>query len=586
MRGAVGTEELRAPPPAEALAAWARACGERSAGAPEIVRLEDALGRVSHGPVRALRSSPAYPAAAMDGIAARATDAAEAPADLTAFAVVDTGDPLPARYDTVVAREELELDGEVARVAAPPARGQHVRPVGEDVAAGELLFAPGHRLGPFDLALAAAGGHGELAVRRPPTVTILPTGDELRPAGTPLADGELADTNSIMLEAQAREAGFRTVRGAILPDDADRLAAAVEQAAASSDLVLLVAGTSAGRHDLAPDVLRRCGSIVARGVAMRPGHPAVLAVVDGTPVMGCPGYPVSAALAFDRLARPLLERRDDEQPAAPAVLGTAMTSKRGVLEHVRVATGRVDGRRVAVALRRGASVLSALARADGIVTVPAGVEGLPAGAEVRVEPLRGAAPDRLLIAGPPDRALDHLLVACAEAGLAATLCEMPAADALALATDRGCHAAWVYDTAAGGPLSVVDIAEREVGIAVAEGDQLGIGGLADLARPDVRAVGGPSAPEGAIPMRCDDAAIDAVVRGHADCAFAGVHASRTARLVVRPTGRVRLGLAIRHDARRREPALAALLELIAGAGFAAALAADGHVPARDPARAA
>jgi len=579
--------ELHAAPPAEALSAWVRACGERPPGAPEIVRLEDALGRVSHGPVRALRSSPAYPAAAMDGIAVRAADAAHAPAELAAFAIVDTGDALPAPYDTVLPHEEIELDGAVARVAAAPPRGNHVRAVGEDVAAGELLVPPGRRLGPFDLALAAAAGHGELTVRRPPTVTIIPTGDELRPAGTQLADGELADTNSIMLEAQAREAGFRTVRGEILPDDADRLAAAVEQAAAASDLVLLVAGTSAGRHDLAPEVLRRCGSIVVRGVAMRPGHPAVLAVVDGTPVMGCPGYPVSAALAFDRLARPLLERADAEQPTAGAVLAAPLTSKRGVRQHVRVATGRVDGRQVAVALRGGASVLSALAHADGIVTVPAPEERLPAGAAVRVEPLRGAAHDRLLIAGPPDRALDHLLIACAEAGVGATLCELPTpADALALVSSSGCHAAWVYDADGGGPLSVIEVAEREVGVAVADGNPLAIGGIADLARPDVRAAGGPSAPAGAVRMRSDDAAIDAVLRGHADCAHAGVHAARAAGLVTLPTGRIRVGLALRRDADPRDPALAALRDLLAAPELAAALATDGHDPASGPARAA
>jgi hypothetical protein len=209
------------------------------------------------------------------------------------------------------------------------------------------------------------------------------------------------------------------------------------------------------------------------------------------------------------------------------VLATPLPSRRGVREHVRVATGRVDGLRVAVALRRGASVLSALAHADGIVTVAAEDERLDVGAEVVVEPLRDPA-DRLLIAGPPDPALDHLLVACAEAGLEATACDMPAADALALVAARGCHAAWVGDAPAGGALERLDVAERDAGSAW---------------------------------------------RGDAG-------------RVVRPAGRVRLGLVFHPDVRRRDPALAVLLDVATGAALAAALAAGGHVPARGKAEAA
>ena len=179
----------------------------------------------------------------------------------------------------------------------------------------------------------------------------------MRPAAAELRTGELADTNSIMLEAQAQVAGFRTARAPILPDDPRRLEAAVREAAARADLVLVLAGTSAGRHDHAPEVLRACGRIVASGVALRPGRPAVLAVVDGTPVMGCPGYPVSAAVAFDELVLPLLDRltgaEEEVRPAVAARLATAVGSRHGAHERLRVALGAVDGRLVAVPLRRG-----------------------------------------------------------------------------------------------------------------------------------------------------------------------------------------------------------------------------------------
>ena len=182
------------------------------------------------------------------------------------------------------------------------APGTHVRGVGEDVATGELVLAPGRRLGAMDLALAAAAGHAELAVHRAPVVAILPTGDELRPATAELAVGELADTNSIMLAAQAREAGCRTVAEPILPDDPDRLAAAIRDAAGRADLVLVIAGTSAGRGDHRRTSCAASGGSSCAASRCAPGTPRCSRVVDGTPVMGCPGYPVSAALAFEDLA--------------------------------------------------------------------------------------------------------------------------------------------------------------------------------------------------------------------------------------------------------------------------------------------
>ena len=297
--------------PAEALAAWARACGRRQPGAPETVPLEDALGRSTHAPVRALRSSPAFPAAAMDGIAVRAADVAgaRAPVELAqAFAVVDTGDPLPAGRTTPSSRASESSSTATSRASwrrrragATCARSARTSPP------ASCCSPPGHRLGPFDLALAAAGGHAELAVRRaadrhdPPDRRRAPPG-RCRAGATASSPTPTRSCST----AQAREAGFRTLRGRSCPTTADRLAQAVERAAARATSC----SWSRARAPAATTRARTCcaaaGRIVVRGVAMRPGHPAVLAVVDGTPVMGCPGYPVSAALAFDRLARPLL----------------------------------------------------------------------------------------------------------------------------------------------------------------------------------------------------------------------------------------------------------------------------------------
>jgi putative molybdopterin biosynthesis protein len=598
--------ELRGAPVVDALAAWAVACDGPPALDVELVPVEDALGRVTAEPLWARRSSPAFPASAMDGIAvtsARTADVGEAapvrlaPGD---FDVVDTGDPLPGRRDAVIPVERVTFAGDGSAVVDAAVRpGRHVRAVGEDVAAGELVLAPGRRLGAVDLAMAAAAGHGEVAVRRRPRVAILPTGDELRPATADLAVGELADTNSIMLAGQAREAGCDTERRPILPDDPELLAAAIRDAAAGADMVLVIAGTSAGRGDHLPDVLRRVGRLVVRGVAMRPGHPAVLAVVDGTPVMGCPGYPVSAALAFEDLGRPLLAAMTGEMsaeaPRVAAALAAEVRSKGGAAEHLRVAVGTVAGRRVAIPLRRGASVLSALARADGLVTAGPEQTRLPAGTPVRVEGRRpGGAGSALLIAGAPDHAVDLLLLACARAGTAPAFCEMDRGAALALVAGGRCHAAvgtGLLGDPAAARLATVAFAGHDVALAVAAGNPLGLTGPGDLARGRARVIAAPAA-AGLVPglvaahARSDAAAVAAVAGGHADGAVAGVPAARAAGLDVLPLARAAVGLAYARGTEGRDPAVAALRAALADPALATALAAAGYDRRVDLARAA
>ncbi|HEX2300951.1 MAG TPA: molybdopterin-binding protein, partial [Pseudonocardiaceae bacterium] len=317
-------------PAAQALQAWWDACA--AAGCParvgtERLGLAEALGRVSAEPVWARCSSPAFDSAGMDGIAVRAADTVGAsetsPVTLTGFDVVDTGDPLPPGRDAVVMREHVGragAGGDAAELVAAVPPYQHVRSIGEDVAAGELLLPQGHRLRAVDVAAVASAGVTEVVVRRRPVVAVLPTGDEIRPLGSELGPGDIADTNSLMLAGQAREHGCEVLSLPIEPDDPDRIAAAVRAAADRADLVVLIAGASAGRGDHTAAVVAQVGTLAVHGVAVRPGHPVVLGTAGDTPVLGAPGYPVSAALTFEIFAVPLLAAlQGTTTPARPTV---------------------------------------------------------------------------------------------------------------------------------------------------------------------------------------------------------------------------------------------------------------------------
>jgi len=500
-----------------ALQAWADAraatsCPERLDAV--TVALEDAVGRVTAEPVWATRSSPVGDLSAMDGISVRSADTAGAsqttPLLLApgTFEVLDTGDPMPAGHDAVIMREHVHYvdtdAGEAAEIMAAVPPYQHVRSIGEDVSAGELLLPEGHRLRPVDVAASAAAGATELLVRRRPRVAVIPTGDEVVPVGSPPRQHEILDTNSLMLVGQAREAGCEAWATTIVPDDAERIGQAVHDAAASADLVIVVAGSSAGRDDYTARIVAELGSLAVHGVAVRPGHPVVLGAVDATPVLGAPGYPVSAALTFDIFALPLLSSLEGasppHRPAVPARLARKLPSVVGMDDWVRVRLGSVGGQVVASPLPRGAGVLTSLVRADGLLLVPSGVEGHHAGEEVPVQLLRGLPEiERTIVAiGSHDLVIDLAATALRATDPTLTLVStnVGSLGGLVALRDGLCHIAgshllhpatgeytlpYLDEMLGDRDLAVVRLVHRDQGLLVAPGNPGGITGLADLA---------------------------------------------------------------------------------------------------------
>ena len=400
------------------LARWRALASTRS----EIQPLNCVRGRVTAEPVWAKISSPHYDSAAMDGIAVRASDTVGAtetsPLQLAVgkqAVWVDTGDPVPDGFDAVIMVEVVhEVDGNILEIQSPAAPYQHVRPLGEDIVATELVLPENHTLRPVDLGACAAAGLSELPVRRKPSVAVIPTGNELVQVGSDLKPGDIIEFNSLVLAGMVEEWGGEATTLQAVPDDFDTLLNEVRDAAQQHDIVLVNAGSSAGSEDYTARVIETLGELVVHGTAIRPGHPVALGVVDGKAVLGIPGYPVSAALTTELFVKPLIERKLGVPSANRSFVKANITRKTlspmGEDEFLRVRLGRVGEKLVATPVERGAGVIMSLVRADGIVKIPRFSEGMDAGAEVEVELLRPveAIEETVVAIGSHDMTLDLL----------------------------------------------------------------------------------------------------------------------------------------------------------------------------------
>jgi putative molybdopterin biosynthesis protein len=391
----------------------------------EVMPVAEALGRVTAEPVFARLSMPGYHASAMDGIAVKAEftfNASDqnplilAPED--GFVMVDTGDSLPEGFDAVIKVEEIQmLPGGKIEIMAPATPWQHIRPVGEDVVAGELILPAWHTLRPQDIGALLAGGVLKLNVLTKPKAVILPTGSEVVPADARREQGDIPDFNSAVIAAYLSEWGAEPILYPIVPDHQEKLTSVLKQALTEGDLVIINAGSSAGREDFTSYAIEELGEVLLHGVATRPGKPTILGCGLGKPVVGLPGYPVSAYMSLEWFVRPLLFRYRGqllpERERLEAVLGRRVVSEMGLEEHVRVAVGFVGERFIANPLARGAGVTMSLVRADGLLVIPASSLGFEQGEKVSLELYRPAAQLRfnLLAAGSHDLIIDLLSTA-------------------------------------------------------------------------------------------------------------------------------------------------------------------------------
>jgi len=363
----------------------------------EIIPTREALGRVTAEPIYAKVSMPNFHASAMDGVAVKAemTYGADEQHPVllkrgSAYIEVDTGDPIPDGFDAVIMIEHIhQIDDETIEILEAVAPWQHIRPIGEDVVVGEVIIPDRFKLRPVDLGALLAGGNVTVPVLRKPRVVIIPTGSELIEPSDTVAEGEIIEFNGAVFAAYLQEWGAEPIYHGIVPDDYAMIRDAVKAAVQEADLVLLNAGSSAGREDFTVHIVEELGEVLTHGVATRPGKPVVVGMVDGKPVIGLPGYPVSAYLNLEWFARMLVHHYygllEPQRPRVKATLGRRIVSVMGAEDFIRVTIGCIDGQYIANPLTRAAGVTMSMVRADGLLRIPPGDLGYEQGESVEIE---------------------------------------------------------------------------------------------------------------------------------------------------------------------------------------------------------
>lgn len=484
----------------------------------EIIPVQEAAGRVTAQAVYAHISAPHYPASAMDGIALDsrvtfgATETTPVVIKPDQYLVVDTGDPLPDDCDAVVMIEEVIRDDEGSvRLYASAAPWQHVRQIGEDICAGEMILSSHMRISPSAIGAMLAGGVLRVEVLTCPVVGIIPTGDEIIPPTDSPGRGDILEFSSSIFSAMLKSWNAVPRTYPIVPDDLARIQETVEKALEECDIVLLNAGSSAGREDYSAQVIGTLGTVLYHGIAIKPGKPAILGLQASRPILGVPGYPVSGILVLEQLLKPIIDtwyqKSGEPEVYLEGILARTVVSGFKYREFVRVRMGKVGDKMMAAPLSRGSGVVTSFMKADGILEIPQGCEGYKAGDTVSVRLLRPLheLEHTLVAIGSHDPLLDEVadLLHLMDPELYMNSSHAGSMGGI-MAVRRGeTHIAGVHllDEADGsyntsfikkyfpqGGVRLVECVGRTQGLMVAKGNPKNIRGISDLAAPGLRYV--------------------------------------------------------------------------------------------------
>ncbi len=490
----------------------------------ETIEVIDSLGRVTAAAVAANISSPFYHSSAMDGYAVKFTETFGAsernPKSLKIgkqAVYVDTGDPVPDGFNAVIMIEDVNIgrdkgpglrDSDSLEIISPATPWQHVRVIGEDLVATELILPENQVIRPVDIGAMLAGGHTEVLVRRRPQIVVVPTGTEIVEPGSTLKKGDIIEYNSRILGGLVSEWGGDSVRFRIVPDNLEELKNAILDAHSMGDMVVINAGASAGSEDFTAKAISELGEIVLHGVNIKPGKPVILGWVKGKPVLGIPGYPVSAFITFTLFAKPVIYKWQGLDIEGPEILKAKISrqvaSTLGQEEFLRVKLGKVGDHFIATPVSRGAGVLMSLVRADGFLRIPAMSEGIGAGSEVEVELLRSKSDieNTIVCIGSHDNALDllanilkkrhpKLSLSSAHVGSMGGLMALKRGQAHVAGThlldeETGeYNVSFIRNYLSGKGTLLVNLVYREQGLLVPKGNPKNIQGFEDLTRDSV-----------------------------------------------------------------------------------------------------
>ncbi len=481
----------------------------------EEIDVVNSLGRWTAEPVLARRSSPHYIASAMDGIAVQAASTYHAsevnPINLPAdkVLVVDTGDYVPPEYDAVIMIEDVNFINDQVQIIKPAVPWQHVRSIGEDLVEQDMIVPSLTRIGPYELAAAKTASVHRLKVIKKPVVGIIPTGTELIETGNEhMTPGQIVESNGTMLAALCQEWGAIALRHEIVIDDKELIRQAVLAMSKKADLIIICSGSSAGREDYTSTIVQELGHLIVHGLATRPGKPAILGIIDEKPVIGVPGYPISAQLIFSLFARPILYKKmGQEVPDLPTMecsIARKLPSHAGVDEFVNVNVARISGQAIAYPLNRGAGLSSILVKSDGVIHIPRGSEGLNAGSACKVTLNRSARviENTLMCLGSHDMSIDFLIdIMQREQGLRMVSTNVGSMGGIMSLSRHETHCAglhlldynsgdynvsYLQKYLPGQKLLLVNLVKRHQGLVVKKGNPLNIQGIKDLTRPDIR----------------------------------------------------------------------------------------------------
>ncbi|HDP36989.1 MAG TPA: molybdopterin biosynthesis protein, partial [Candidatus Atribacteria bacterium] len=505
----------------------------------ELVSTEDSLGRITAEPIFARISSPYYQAAAMDGVVVRAGDTYEAsessPITLKInqdFHFINTGNPIPFGFDAVIKIEDINPLNEFKReknkdisngfnddskeenikeikIFSAVFPGQHIRNIGEDIVANQLIIPVNHKIRPVDIGALLAGGVNQLFARRKPKVAVIPTGDELIPPGEEISAGKIIEYISKVIKGLIYEWGGKARVYEIVKDIPVDLKWILLEAASQNDVVVVLAGSSAGSKDFTSEIVKSIGDVVVHGVAIMPGKPTILGIIDDTPLIGLPGYPISAIIAAEQFLKPLIFRKlgliVKRREEIKVHMAHKVVSRLGDEEFLRVKLGNIDGKIMAYPLSRGAGVVTSLVEADALIRIPLLKEGVDFGEEVEAELLEdlNKIKNNIIVTGSHDLVLDILRNELQEEFSDFNLVSFNVGSMgglLALKQKRTHLAtAHLLDPESGEynfpyikkmfpqrELMVVNLTDREQGIMIKRGNPKNIKGIDDLVKKDIK----------------------------------------------------------------------------------------------------